>query len=524
MASTDGVIAPVEPLGAAGADKPHWLVPVLALTGVLLTVGLYGWSAAPGLTWAHQGADGGELLAAAQTNGVPHPPGYPLYMLLLRGWLAAGQWLRPESELARLGNLLSATCAALSVGVTILCVARLLRGRPYRLWWAALAGAAWAISPLLWSQALVTEVYALHALFVALLGWTLVEPKATRLLPLVIAGGVAHHLTFVLLLPAVFYLLWVNEGADLPAAQRTGGRMGVGVLLGLLFYLRTPLAAGATPPPPVNWGYADNWAGFWWLVSGAAYRGYLFSGAAGDLLGRLTRWAYIITEQYTPVGLGIALIGLANWDRQQPRLRNFSILWIVPVSIYAIGYYTRDSEIYLLSVAWLMALWLAVGLDELAGWLRVRWARQWAVLGLSSLLVLGLGLLLALRLPSLTLRQDQAARTFVTAAASVLEPGSIVLSLEDNQTFALWYGAWGSGELSKAAPGLVVINYSLYQFDWYRRLLRERYPEVVTDQQRVEEILNEQHASRPIFFSEPLSYFSTEQLSPDGVLWRYTPE
>ena len=64
--------------------------------------------------------------------------------------------------------------------------------------------------------------------------------------------------------------------------RRTGARrwwqplaaLGCGVLLGALFYVRIPLAA-ANGPPPINWGYADQWEGFWWLVSGAAYRGYL---------------------------------------------------------------------------------------------------------------------------------------------------------------------------------------------------------------------------------------------------------
>ena len=58
--------------------------------------GLYAASLAPGLTWAHQGADGGELLAAAAANGVPHPPGYPLYIMLLQLWLGATGLVAPE--------------------------------------------------------------------------------------------------------------------------------------------------------------------------------------------------------------------------------------------------------------------------------------------------------------------------------------------------------------------------------------------------------------------------------------------
>src|SRR6188768_2320149 len=44
----------------------------------------YSVTMAPGLSWANGGADGGDLIAAAATNGVAHPSGYPLYLLLAR--------------------------------------------------------------------------------------------------------------------------------------------------------------------------------------------------------------------------------------------------------------------------------------------------------------------------------------------------------------------------------------------------------------------------------------------------------
>ena len=40
---------------------------------------------APDITWAYQGTDGGDLITAAYTLGVPHPSGYPTYVLM--GWL-----------------------------------------------------------------------------------------------------------------------------------------------------------------------------------------------------------------------------------------------------------------------------------------------------------------------------------------------------------------------------------------------------------------------------------------------------
>jgi hypothetical protein len=516
---------------------------------------LYLFTAAPGLTWAHYGADGGELLAAAVTNGVPHPPGYPLYMLLLQGWLSLGALVAPSSDLAWRGNLLSVLCAALSVGVTVRVAAALLKAHAHPWLWAGLTGLAWCVAPLPWSQALITEVYALHMLLVALLGWALfVKRKQPYWLLLVIALGVAHHLTFILLLPAVLYYGWFVRATTGRERLRFGGLLVLGGLFGLLFYLRTPLAAMAGPlPSPVNWGYPDNWDGFWWLISGAAYRSYLFNAPSSTLLMRVAAWASTLTGQLTPAGLAVMLIGLSVWDRQQPHLRNFSLIWLIPISLYAINYYTRDSEIYLLPVIWLAMLWFGVGLITLQAWLTVEWPhwQQWAHQRLrpadrvtrgngqtekrgvamppsmpaigSRLALLTLISLLALsgwRWSTISARADQRAQNFLEETIAVLEPQSIIISSADAETFALWYGVWGSGELLAQHPDTVLINYALYQFPWYRRLVAAHYPTVVGTSSSVEEILV-LNANRPIFFSEHFAFWPTEQMEAVGPIWRY---
>ena len=540
----------------------RWLA-IGSATG--LTFILYWWSAAPGLTWAHFGADGGELLAAAVTNGVPHPPGYPLYMLLLRAWLWGSGLLWPTADLSWRGTLFSMLCAALSVGVTVRVMAQLLETNAWRWRWALLVGLAWGVAPMPWSQALITEVYALHMLFVALLGWaTLVKPHAPRWLVPVIALGLAHHLTFLLLLPAVFYYVVLSQAASwrtigLHRPLRVAGWMGLGIALALLFHLRTVFAASAGSP--VNWGYPDNWTGFWWLVSGAAYRGYLFSAPSATLLTRIAAWASTLTNQLTPVGLAFMLLGLSQWDRQQPHLRNWSLIWLTPVSIYAINYYTRDSDIYLLPVIWLSMLWLGVGLEAVQSWLvtewptlRNRWTARSGRVGqeappntkpqatsaqlntmpmaspsskltgvvLPALVVVGLVGLTAWRWSTISARHDLRAQTFLAETMAVIEPHSIIISSADAETFALWYGAWGSGELLAKDPDTVLINYALYQFDWYRRLLREQYPAVVGESESVEEILAANRGQRPIYFSEKFSFWPVEELTPAGPIWRYT--
>ncbi|MBX3011650.1 MAG: DUF2723 domain-containing protein [Caldilineaceae bacterium] len=515
-----------------------WL-PLLVAVGAFF---FYWASAPPSITWAHFGADGAELLTAALTNGVPHPPGYPLYILLLQAWLRFASWLTQADHFAWYGNLLSGLFAAASVGVTVQVVRTLLAESAQAWLWATFAGLAWAVAPLPWGQAVITEVYALHMLLIALLGWCLfVKPERPWWLAVVIALGTAHHLTFLLFLPAVLYYRWRTAGGDWSALWRSGFVMGVGVLVGILFYLRIPLAAASVPPSPVNWGYPTDWEGFWWLVSGAAYRSYLFSAPSSTILSRIAAWANTLTTQYTPVGLAIALLGLSQWDRHQSDLRNFSLLWVVPVSIYSINYYTRDSEIYLLPVVWLAALWLGVGLtnlstwaqtDGLGWWQRVRppatgqtvtRAPTWVAPILAALLSLGLLEMTTWRWSSQSLRQDQQADQFIAGVMAVIEADSIIISSADNETFSLWYAAWGSGVLRQRAPQVVLLNYALYQFPWYQRLVAKLYPEVVGDSQSIEEILARNVDKRTIFFSEKFSFWSTDELQPAGPIWRYQP-
>lgn len=538
-----------------------WLIPLTA-TGVAFF--LYSFSAPPGLTWSNFGADGAELLTVALTNGVPHPPGYPLYILLLQGWLRLLSWVTGGDNFAWYGNLLSCLFAAASVGVTVRVAMHVLvefqvnllsppsvtdkenlyldSATAQWLWvYAGLVGVAWAIAPLPWSQAVITEVYALHMLLIALLGWVLfVHPARAWWLAILIAFGVAHHLTFFLFLPAVLYYRWQVTGGGWRQLWQSAGMMALGVAAGLLLYLRIPLAAASDPPAPVNWGYPDNWAGFWWLVSGAAYRGYLFGAPSSTILSRIAAWANTITTQYTPVGLAIGLLGLSHWDRHQPHLRNFSLLWMIPVSIYSINYYTRDSAIYLLPVVWLVALWVGVGYALIAQWLVAEGARLWQRLRQASgnppqgewsftrvaavlivVAVVGLTSLTGWRWSTQSLRQDRQATEFIANVLTVVEPDSIIVSSADAETFTLWYAAWGSGVLIEQAPDVVLINYALYQFPWYRRLVATLYPDVVGQSQSIEELLARNGDKRTIFFSEKFSFWPEEQMTPVGPIWRY---
>ena len=152
--------------GAFAQDRQH----VLMLMGLfVLSFALYVSTMSRGITWLNTGHDGGDFISAARAFGVPHPTGYPTYTLLLRVF---GDVVAIGDHAFR-ANLLSALLGAATVPLVYVAALRLLKMLPGNevggigsLWVSALMAAlAFGTSRLFWSQATITEVYTLNALF-----------------------------------------------------------------------------------------------------------------------------------------------------------------------------------------------------------------------------------------------------------------------------------------------------------------------------------------------------------------------
>jgi hypothetical protein len=395
---------------------------------------------------------------------------------------------------------------------------------------------AFALTPLAWSQALITEVYALHALLITMMGWAILSARLPDWgVALLMGLGAAHHLTSILLWPALIF--WQIH--TLPRRVWLGVTMRmvvVALLVALPLYGRLLWrVATAAEAIPIAWGYPRDLAGLWWLVSATAYRSYLFGMTLTDYGGRLAALVQLLVEQFTPLGLALVIGGFAVWDRQRPFLRNGALLWALPISLYAAGYNTVDSYIYLLPVVWLMSLMVGQGLASGSRWLaerlqttsqRLAGSLPGIVAGVTLAAIVALTLW---RLPQLDLRHDRAAQDFLDNAALTLEAGSLVISSDDAPTFALWYGQWGSfegsldessGPLAQAVPDLIIVNHALYQFGWYRDLMHDLYPEIPMMGASFAELIAANRPLRPIFLTEPLSEVPAAELTPAGAFWR----
>jgi hypothetical protein len=122
--------------------------PRAALLAAASLAAVYVATLAPGVTFW----DAGEFIAAAHSLGIPHPPGTPLFVVLLSAWGKLLVFL----PFATATNLFSSACTAVAVGLTTLWVARATR-EPFA---GVAAGIAAGAMSTVWLNATETEVYA----------------------------------------------------------------------------------------------------------------------------------------------------------------------------------------------------------------------------------------------------------------------------------------------------------------------------------------------------------------------------
>jgi hypothetical protein len=452
-----------------------------------LALMLYAYTLAPTITWEHDGYDAGDLITAAYTLGIPHPTGYPTYMLLGKAFT-----LLPFGDVAYRMNLLSAVSAALTIGLVYLACEGLLQSQTYARVAAACAALLLATSRIFWSQALITEVYALNCLFFAttLCLWLRLDRHLAKqpahsgsrsrvfhslvLLAWVYGLSLGNHLTMAFSAPLVLsQCIAIFRQRMLKGTQWT--RVVAAFLLGLSIYAYLPVRAGSQPL--LNWGNPKTLRGFWWVISGGIYRQYLLALPRAFWAERLLAWAGLLRQQFGVVGTALGLLGAWQHSRRLPRQFVTLLLTFGSYSIYAIGYNTTDSYVYLLPVYAISALWIAQGAQcalHTAFHLPSRWAPSATALLCVVLLSLPL-VSLAMNRPHVDLRNDYSAHDYGSQVLSQVPDGSIIISATDPHTFTLWYFA----RVVTKRDQVAVIDRDLLGYDWYVAGLRQSYPWLV---------------------------------------------
>ncbi len=414
------------------------MVPVAVSCVVLLCV--YLLTLAPTITWAHYGADGGDLVTAVARGGIPHPPGSPTYLLLGELFIRF-PWRDPAWRL----NLMSAVMATGAACLTTAAMRFILPFATRRSLFAICTGLCLGLAPLFWSQAIITEVYAPAAFFVALVTYLALRGGPIWAVGLAWGVGMGVHPTLVFLAPLV---VWKIEKKSQKQVWFLA-LLSLGVMYG-------PVLLTRDGPSP--WGDAHTLEGWWALVSGRIYHGYLFGLPLTAWPQRLLAWVGLLARQFTPLGAMLAGLGWTRLWRGQRAFALASALVLGAFSLYAISYDTADSLVYLVLALPVVALWLGAGLSQAANWLsrRVRWG-AWAMLLLPLLQVLFFW-------GQMDLSTDRTAIEWTERTLSEAPPQAVILTNQDGHTFALWYAQQVLGQ----RPDVTVIDVDLWAQEFYQ--------------------------------------------------------
>jgi len=446
-------------------------------TALLLAVGLfvlYLTVLPDHLVTINDGGDGGDFLSAMLTHGIPHPTGYPTYMILGQLFLRI-----PISSPYFRVALLSALASACAAGLLFLWVTAQVV-RDHKLGWLAgiVAALAWGTAPLVFSQAGIVEVYGLQSLFFMINLWwisllsrrseSLKSQVWLSLLAFIVGMSLGNHLTILFLAPVWVYSLIVFRKKGNPSTFLI---LQIALLLaGGLIYLYLPLSARNYPP--VNWGNPQSWTGFWWEVSGKAYQGMLFQIPFVSLVGRIGAAARLLLDQFGILGLVIGLVGAVISEKIKSPIR-WILAWLFFSSlIFSLGYNTKDSYLYLIPSLTVFSIWLGIGAIEL-------FDIKWRSLPLGNLAGLALLLFLIVRIPftrqTVDARKDNRAILYAENYLRSAPQNAILLTNGDEDTFPLWYYHFGL----KQRPDIRIILLPLTQFVWYQETVRHTYPDLV---------------------------------------------
>ena len=393
---------------ADNSEVRSWLVATLSVGLALL---VYLPTASRSVGWH----DSAELALTAWALGASHSPGSPLHSLL--GHL--GTLLAQEPAMGTV--YLSVIAASFSVATMALLVYAVFKNTSL----AILVALVFAFSFQVWASAVITEVYSLGMMFLALallFGWfwrvggSRADFAATVCFYALALGAYFGN---ILLLPAFIYLIWMTA----PHRVRYLLIFAAAILLScaLIGIANLALAQNLAPSGDV---FPDSFSSLFLYMSGSQHEPLELENLA-FLVSRIIEHTVIISKSVFYIGVPLALMGIYYFDKIDRVFGGFLF------SVFAIytGYYTifgpGDYFMMIVPAYFVIAFWIACGIvwlgDSLA-WLRLP-VMIWLLPG-----VLIVGLLLTQFEGRRYMALDMAPERFAEAAFADLPQDAVAIA------------------------------------------------------------------------------------------------
>lgn len=400
------------------------------------------------------GGDAGDLISAAYTRGIAHPPGYPLYSFL--GYILSQiSFSTVAWRLALLSSLPSAGTAT----ITYLLVKAFTNSKLS----ALLSSTILSTTYVFWLYAIVPEVFALNTFFVALMLYVSymysLSPSLKKLYVLALLAGLSltHHHTVIFAFPA--YLVLILQKPQFLRSIRPMhiGKLAACFVGGLLPYSWVYISALSNPP--ILWDDPITLKNFVRLVSRADY-GSFQSGIkyAQNIQSRFLQFPALYNfyiEDFKVFGMLLFAVGaITSWFKQRnlfvPIFLGF--LFTGPLFYFYASYlYTSDfliatAERFLLLSYFFISLFIGIGISSIHNHIQsiksayISRTKRLIIVGFLAICILLPLSLFIQNYPKLSiLKYDRTAEKFGRDILMTTEPQSILFLQGDHPVFNTQY-------------------------------------------------------------------------------------
>lgn len=471
--------------------------------------------------------DSGELITAAYTLGVAHPPGYPLWSIL--GKLFT---LIPIGTIAWRVNLLSAALGALAVGVLALIAFRFTRS-----FWASLTAALlFAASRDFWSQAVIAEVYTLNVLIFLLLvlfALRFEDTPRTRWLYLgafTLGLGFTNHSTILPLAPVLFAWTFLRHRELFLKPVLMVNLVGA-LLAGFSIILYLPIRSAADPF--MDWGDPETLSG---MFDHFLRRQYTEAREPEPrtILGQGTLVLHFLgtfAAQFTLLLAPLAIFGaIENRRHERSTFRLLLVLFLLTSYgfIWLLNSTPDRQELYLTRVFYLpafavAAVWMALGMANFSVMLALRFPHYQRTrhAGLTLLASAAVTFLVVRHFPVNDQRGNFLAEDWGRNILEGLKPEAIIIPSQDHTTFPMAY----LQEVEGLRPDVTIAGkYGYIEDRVFRDLFRKSesprvLPPLRGTASEKEKYLIE-YSGRPVYFSNKiLDGDGVYELLPSGLVF-----
>jgi hypothetical protein len=393
-------------------------------------------------------------------------------------------------------------------------------------WIGFLAGIVSAINPVMWSQAVVCEVYS-PALMLQATVWLLLA-KYVRMrigsesrdgdcagligwIGILLGLILAHHISGIMIIfPVILILLFYppeNRG-------KNWVRFVLSMIPGLLLYLYLPIRSSFNPP--IDWGNPQTFGNFLRHISAFQYRGNIFGVEWADFYRRLTNPEW--PNNWGTLFILLALAGFCVLILSPKKYKRYAVgvpilVYVLWTIIFAFSYNASDYEVFTYPLIMPVAILIAVG----TGWVVIMLQKinrlfVWLFVFLAFVFI---GFATGQRWLEMNASDPirNAAANFAHREISLLPENAIVITNSDGQLFSLLYGINVgvidpiSGEKIGPRKDIDALTPYWITTDWFYEnnsgtdlAIEEWEPQGIEDYNRLlREFIDMNIANRPVF-------------------------